>query len=153
MSKLSWDDVEKSLDTMTPVEGGSSHARRGLITLPNGQQVFVKQGTEPKTKKWAKKEIAVYGLLKRHGFNDIPKLLATSPDKTAFALEALTPETGWDWTNQWDEERLKATLQAMDKLVKIVPASRDEKILINETPDRSDDGWEPLAKSKEMQHL
>lgn len=150
---LNWGEIEKSLERMAPVEGGFSKAKRGLVTLPDGKQIFVKLGTEESTRKWAKKEVALYRFLKKQGFTSIPELLATNADETAFAIEALTEQTGWDWSNQWTIERLETTLSAVDELAKIFPEDKEKEILTEEVFSQSDDGWGPLAQSEDMQEL
>lgn len=148
---ISWQEIEANLSTMASVEGGFSQAQRGLVNLPNGLQVFVKIGTEENSRQWARKEVAVYRYLHTQSFTAIPKLLAASPDQTSFALEALTIRQGWDWSDNWTEERLAATLEAMDALAHLKPASEDWMSMGQEALDASRDGWAALTDSSELQ--
>src|SRR6266702_8906836 len=119
--KISWGDIEKSIETLTKVDGGFSSAHRGIVTLLDGTRAFVKVGVNDPTKKWARKEIEVYRFLQRYTYPFIPQLLAHTNNETSFALEALTPEDGWNWSDEWTEERLAKTLEAMDVLAAIQP--------------------------------
>lgn len=148
---IDWGAIEASLATMTPVDGGFSQARRGLVSLPNGDRVFVKIGTEADSKEWAHKEIAVYRYLKARSYTAIPELLSTNPDETSFALEALTGEDGWDWSDTWTAERLTATLDAMDQLAALKPEAEDWMDSGQLALDESRDGWAALNQSPELQ--
>ncbi|HTE58643.1 MAG TPA: phosphotransferase [Verrucomicrobiae bacterium] len=148
---IDWNQIEANLHTMTHATGGFSQAQRGLVGLPGGGQVFVKIGTEENSKAWAKKEVAVYRYLQDQSYTAIPALLAASPDQTAFSLEALKPEDGWDWSETWTAERLAATLQAMDDLAALQPKHEDWMSLGQVALDEGRDGWGPLAQSTELQ--
>jgi len=103
--KINWGDIEKSIGTLRRVDGGFSSASRGIVTLSDGTRAFVKVGVNDPTKKWARKEIEEYRFLQRHTYPFIPQLLAHNNDETGFALEALTPEDDWNWSDEWTEER------------------------------------------------
>jgi len=81
-----WQNIEEQLGGIKAVEGGFSQAQRGLVTLPDGEEVFVKVGLEENTKKWAKKEIAVYRFLEKHHYPNAPRLIGVNAYETAFAL-------------------------------------------------------------------
>jgi len=108
-----WSDVAVALKQLTPVAGGFSSARRGLIVLPDGRQAFVKAGVDESTRRWAQKEIAVYRFLDKHSYPHLPRLLACNDDETSFALEALLPGDGWDWSESWNDQRLDRTLDRL----------------------------------------
>lgn len=148
-----WNDIETSLTKMTPVDGGFSQAHRGLVSLPSGEQVFVKIGTEEKSKEWAHKEIAVYRYLKAHSYSAVPELLGSNSDETSFALESLISEDGWDWTDTWTEGRLTATLKAMDELASLRPVGEDWLSFGQLALDESRDGWAALNQSPELQQI
>ena len=149
---INWGDIEKSLETLRKVDGGFSAALRGMVTLSDGRPAFVKVGVNDPTKQWAKKEIAVYRFLQRHNYPFIPQLLAYDNDETSFALEALTPEDGWNWSGEWTQERFATTLEAMDVLAAIQPKGPDKDVFGSEMLKETDDGWQPLKESKELQH-
>ncbi len=149
--KISWGDIEKSIETLTKVDGGFSSAHRGIVTLSDGMRAFVKVGVNDPTKKWAKKEVEVYRFLQRQNYPFIPQLLAHNNDETSFALEALTPEDGWNWSDEWTEERLVKTLEAMDVLAAIQPVGDDKDFFGIEMLNETNDGWQPLKDSKEFQ--
>lgn len=148
-----WSDVEPQLDNIRAVEGGFSQAQRGLITLADGNEVFVKVGTQENTKKWAKKEIAVYRFLQEHQYPHAPRLIAVNADETAFALEAYTPSDGWDWQENWNEDRLAATIQAMDDLAAIELNDAERSFFSASTISQDSDGWLPLLSSAEKQEV
>lgn len=152
MSKITvaWSDIEAGLKNMTPVSGGFSLAHRGLVVLGDGTNVFFKIGTEELSIGWAQKEIAVYRYLTAQGYRQIPELLATNADETSFALEALTSEDGWDWTDTWTEARLNATLAAMDELAQLKPVAEDWMNLSQPALDASRDGWALLLQDAEL---
>lgn len=144
---ISWSDIESELDNLKPVDGGFTFAKRGLATLPGGNQVFVKLGLHENTKLWAKNEIGVYRFLHQNYYPHIPQLLAVNSDQTGFVLSAYTPEAGWNWKDQWDESRLNKTLEAMDELAAIKPQGQDYKFFSEKSLSVDDDGWAPLASS------
>ena len=45
-----WQSIEQQLGDIRAVEGGFSQAQRGLVTLPDGKEVFVKVGAQENTK-------------------------------------------------------------------------------------------------------
>ncbi len=148
---LSWSDVEAQLDNLKLVDGGFTFAKRGLVTLPDGNQVFVKLGLHENTKLWAKYEIGVYRFLHKHKYPHIPQLLAVNSDETGFVLSAYTPEDGWNWKDQWDNHRLDKTLEAVDALAAIQPVGEDHKFFTEKNLSVDDDGWAPLASSPQLQ--
>lgn len=148
-----WQNIERQLDNITAIEGGFSQAQRGLVTLPDGKEVFVKVGLQENTKKWAKKEVAVYRFLEKHQYTYAPKLVAASSDETAFALEAFTSATGWDWQENWNADRLAATIQAMDDLA-AVELDDDERSFFSERNISQDDnGWLSLFTAADKQKV
>ncbi|HLZ14569.1 MAG TPA: aminoglycoside phosphotransferase family protein [Candidatus Saccharimonadales bacterium] len=149
--EVSWYDIEHSIETLAKTDGGFSSAHRGVVTLPDGRQVFVKLGVDGSTKKWAKKEIETYRFLHRNGYAYIPQLIAYNEDETGFALELLSPEVGWNWQDEWTEARLNKTLEAMDTLAAIKPVGADKEYFSDEMINESDDGWQPLNVSHELQ--
>jgi Ser/Thr protein kinase RdoA (MazF antagonist) len=154
-NKLSqgWQSIEQQLGDIKAVEGGFSQARRGLVTLPSGEEIFVKVGLHENTKKWAKKEISVYRFLETHQFPSAPRLIATNTDETAFALEAFTPADGWDWQDNWDEDRLVATIRAMDDLAAIELDDKECLFFSESSISQDSNGWLPLLSSAEKQEV
>jgi len=143
---LAWSEIEKELSSLRAVEGGFSQAKRGLVTLSNGREIFIKLGLHEHTKAWAKKEIGVYRFLERQGYPYIPELLAVNEDESGFALAACLPEDGWNWKEEWSESRLAKTLEAMDALAAIKPQGTDLAYLSEKALDESDDGWHQLLE-------
>ncbi len=148
---ISWGDIEKSIETLTKVDGGFSPALRGIVTLSDGMRAFVKVGVNDPTKQWARKEVEVYRFLQRQNYSFIPQLLAYNNDETSFALEALTPADGWNWSDEWTEERFVKTLEAMDVLAAIQPGGHDKDFFGIEMLNETNDGWQPLKDSQEFQ--
>lgn len=151
-TKMNWQEIDKGLHALTPVEGGNSDARRGIITTPEGARIFVKIGVNEHTKAWASKEINSYEFLKENGYPYIPNLLATNEDSTGFAIDALLAEDGWDWSDTWNKERLDATLAATDALAAIIPDPKYTELLKPVITD-ADNGWAKLAASPEQQAM
>jgi len=149
-TKMNWQEVDKGLSALTPVEGGNSDARRGILTTPEGAKIFVKIGVNEHTKAWASKEIKSYEFLKENGYLYIPSLLATNDDATGFAIDALLAEDGWDWSDTWNKERLDATLAATDALAAINPDPKYAELLKPVITD-ADNGWAKLIASPEQQ--
>jgi hypothetical protein len=146
-----WSHVESALKQITPVSGGFSSAHRGITVLPDGTRVFVKAGVDDTTRRWATKEIAVYRFLNKYSYPYIPRLAAWNDEQTSFALEALLPDDGWDWSDSWNAERLDRTLDAMDALAAITVAGEDFTLFNLLTLDEDDDGWRQLATSPQLQ--
>lgn len=72
-----------------------------------------------------------------------PKAAVELPDGTGFALEALTPQDGWDWSNRWSAARLECVLAATDDLAAIDPGSFRPP-LTEPTLTARADGWPRL---------
>lgn len=142
-AQIDWDAIAGRLAHLEAVEGGYSGATRGLVTLEEGRTVFVKIGVDPHTRAWARKEVRVYGRLEALGFAFSPRLLSSSPDGTAFALEALTQHDGWDWSDRWSTERLEHVLAAVDDLATIDPGGFDPSLTEPTLTERAD-GWPRL---------
>jgi hypothetical protein len=149
----SWETIERHMSTFRATDGGFTSAQRGIVHLPGNERIFVKIGTQENTKKWAKKEIAVYRILHKVGFSHSPKLVAVNHDETAFALESYTADLGWNWQDNWDERRLEATLGAMEDLTAILLSEDDRRFLAEPTITQSANGWRPLLESKEHQEI
>lgn len=150
---IAWSKIDAALHNLVKAEGGFSSAHRGIVTLPGGEQLFVKVGVDDNTRKWAKKEIVAYRFLKQHNYPFIPLLLSTSEDETSFALEPLNPGDGWDWSETWTKARLDKTLEAMDALAAIIPSDEDKALFEQSTIDETDDGWQPLVEDAERQAI
>ncbi len=144
---VAWNEIERRLGALRKVDGGFTLARRGLVTLSDGQEVFVKIGTNSQTKNWARREVNAYWFLKRVGYPFVPRLLSINADATGFAIEALTPKDGWDWSCKWTEARLSRTLEAMDALAALPVSGPDRAYFSEEIISEKDDGWRQLLAS------
>jgi len=149
--RIDWPTITQQLGTLAHVEGGFSPVQRGIIALPGGEHLFVKIGVDTNTKKWAKKEVDAYKVLRSNNYPHAPSLVVHNEDRTAFALEALTPEQGWDWSNKWSEQRLAATLEAMDELAALELSETEKALFAEETLGPANDGWWSLAESEALQ--
>lgn len=149
--KITWSDIQPHLNSIQPVEGGFSQSKRGILSLPSGERVFVKIGVNENTKKWSRKEIWVYKFLERKGYPHTAKLLAISPDETAFALEAYTADDGWDWSEKnITDDRVEAMLSAMDELAMIKLSESEKQYFLDGATSESDDGWSELYSTPEL---
>lgn len=146
---IAWNEIERRLDGLRKVSGGFTAARRGLVALADGRDVFVKIGVDDLTKGWAKREVNAYRFLHNSGYPFIPRLLSVNGDKTGFATEALTDADGWDWSYVWTEDRLAKTLEAMDALAVLPVSGKDKAYFSEEIISEADDGWRLLATSRE----
>jgi hypothetical protein len=147
---LDWETILQHLSDSPEVSEGYGNASRHLVTIPDGPTVFVKQGSDDETIVRIQKELFTYDFLNSRGFLSKPELIATSPDKKGFALEALTPETGWDWTGAWTNDRLIKTLEAMDVLAAIIPQDSDMKYFGVSQFNSADAAWEFSADTSNM---
>jgi hypothetical protein len=150
---MQWQDINKSLHTLEKTQGGFTLAHRGIVTMPDGMRVFVKIGVDETTNHWIQREINMYELLAAHFYPSVPKLLTYNDDHTAFALEALDSDEGWDWTNAWDTRRLDKTLEAVDLLANITPTKANKKILGKGMLGANNDGWKALTESMAKQKV
>lgn len=148
---MNWQTIENALPTLQKSNSGFTMANRGLITLADQTQIFVKIGTDDNTKAWARKEIEVYEFLQGQSFPHVPKLLAYNADRTAFALEALTANAKWDWTDTWNSGRLNKTLGAMNELAALTPLAASHDVFTSAMISETADGWHPLAESTKKQ--
>lgn len=146
---MEWCDIEHVLHRLKPTAGGYTAAKRGLLRLDDGRTVFVKIGVNENTNLWAAREIGAYGFLGERGYPFAPRLLATKPDWSGFAVEALPEEDGWEWREEWTTERVALTLAAMDELLALgdddVPSEMRAPVLTAQQ-----DGWQRLLKSQEQ---
>jgi hypothetical protein len=143
VTRIGWEAIEACLADLEAVQGGYSVATRGIITLDEGWAIFVKIGVNERTRAWARKEVGVYARLNELGFPFAPRLVSSSPDATAFALEALTQGGGWDWSDRWSRERLECVLAAVDDLAKLDPGCFDCSLTKPTLTERAD-GWPRL---------
>ena len=145
---IAWSNLEARLDNMESVSGGYSDAKRGIVTTPNGERLFVKVGVSEGTKGWIQKETRVYDFLSQNGFSHVPSVAARNSDNSAIALEALEANQGWDWSESWDDARLEATLASLDELAELeVPT--DNPDLITPILSTAKNGWIELIESEE----
>ena len=152
-SGIAWSEINAALHNLVKADGGFSSAHRGIVTLPGGQQLFVKVGVDDSTRKWARKEVVAYRFLKRHNYPFIPALLSTNEDETSFALEPLNLSDGWDWSETWTKARLDKTLEAMDALAAIIPSDEDKTLFEEKTIDETDDGWQQFVEDADRQTI
>lgn len=152
MMSIEWSQTEKYLGNIKPVEGGFTKAKRGIVELPDGS-LFVKIGVDETTNKWIKREIEIYQILQKHGYRHSPRLLSVKDDLTAFGIEAMEKEDGWDWSSVWSSDRLSKTLEAMDDLALIIPERDEKNILGSDNGLENENGWEALDRNSELQKL
>lgn len=151
---INWDEIERQLKHIQSVEGGFSRAHRGILNLDNEREIFVKMGTEETSKKWAKKEIAVYRFLQKHNYPHSPHLLSTNDAEDAFAIEAYTPSNGWDWNKNWSESRIEITIQAINDLATIKLDETERNLFSENNLSQKDNGWQQLVDyPKRQEHL
>lgn len=142
---LDWNqDIEPSLDSITPVSGGFTSALRGIVQTESGHRVFVKIGQNTEQTGWADKERTVYRWLEEQGYEHAPRLLAET--NGGFAI---TDMSSLDWSPTWTEPKLRAALTAMDALAKLSEEARRDAVFESITATMKN-GWEVLASNPEL---
>ena len=150
---LSWELLEPLLEKLKPVKGGFTNSISGTIELSDGSQLFVKQAQDSDTTIWTKKEIEIYKILNHHNFEYAPKLISYNKQGNAFAIESMTHENGWDWSEKWTDNRIEAIFRVQLSLAS-VPLSLDEiKIFAEKNHPYFHNGWIELFKSKSKQKI
>jgi len=110
---IEWDDIRRALPTLVPALDGTSTARRGVVTLADGKQVFVKIATNEHSFHSIQSEVRVYRWLEKANYGHAPYLLAASNAGDGLALPDLS---AWDWQHVWSEAKLDAAFAALDEL-------------------------------------
>lgn len=111
MNMIPWSLIEAALPTLEPVSGGYTKSQRGLVTLTDGQKVFVKIAVDDQTRGWIQKERKAYAFLDEHGFPYVPRIIAETDGGLA-----IPDLSGWDWSKTWTKPKMDAVLRAMDAL-------------------------------------
>lgn len=112
---VSWHEIEKAAARgVQPVSGGYSQARRGVVTLDDGQKVFIKIAVDELTSEWLQLELKSYHWLGDHNYVHAPRLVAEGSQGLA-----LPDFSAWDWTDTWSRTKLDAALRAMDALAEM----------------------------------
>lgn len=140
-SKITWPMVEAAMPTFTPTSGGYSIAKRGIVTFSTGESVFIKLPTEETTAQFITKEIAAYKWLRTKGYSYTPNLLLSG--EQGIVLPDLSM---LDWSDSWNEDKLKLTFKAIDELSGIKLNDSDYKAL---SEVNILNGWQALADSPE----
>ena len=148
---IKWSDIEAQLKNLRSIEGGFSLTRKGILTLPSAIEIFVKISLDDSTRVWTKKEIATYKYLAANKYPFIPIFLANNIDNSGLALEVLSAQSGWDWSNNWSKERVDKTLAAMDSLALIKPEADDLVFFSEKSIDEINSSWNMLSKSADRQ--
>lgn len=143
---LSWATIESSMETFRPASSGYTQAKRGFVTVFDGTVLFVKIGSDDETKKWIQKEIDVYQFLSAHNYLPIPKLLSINNTHDGLALEYLDTGDNWEWETTWTNERLQATIDAMDTLADIATDNLPESVIKIRMINKLGNPWQTLAK-------
>lgn len=131
-----------------PANVGYGGANRAFVTMPDQTMAFAKWSEVPEIVRSLQKEIAVYQFLADHQYPYAPELKYASPDGSSLAVEVLSPDAGWDWHSNWDEDRLSATLAAMDSLAALTESAEATDIF-NYVPDEGvDDSWQLVPEHK-----
>lgn len=108
---MNWDEIIAASDTIEAVSGGFTQSKRGIISLPSGQRLFVKVAVDSQSEAWLRQEIRAYEWLESQDYPYAPRMIARS--ETGFALPDFS---GLDWSNTWDDHKLNAAFRAMDQL-------------------------------------
>lgn len=146
---LDWQEIEDKLPELRTVSGGFSKTTKGIIDLNDGTSAFVKISLDDNTKRWTKKEVETYRYLQDYGYKYIPKLISVNHDDSGFAISTILPDDGWNWNDQWDNNRLDNTLMAMDDLAKIKLDDKGLSLFSEDTLKEANRGWESFIDSPE----
>ena len=116
-SMYNWQtDIVPRLGRLLEVNEGFSTAKRGILEMPDGVLIFVKLATDANSHKWIQKEVEVYKVLQRQGYQYSPQLLSYSNDMSAFAIEYLD---GYIFDKKWTIEMLAEVMMARNELAKL----------------------------------
>lgn len=142
-SDITWQIVDTAMDTFIPTTGGYSLAKRGIVTLPSGEKVFVKLATEENSSRFIPQELKAYAWLKQKKYRHIPEVLLEKPD--GFVLPDLSH---LDWSDRWTAAKVDAVFTALDELSAMELSEED---LTNISDFSMGNGWQELID--EPEHL
>jgi hypothetical protein len=146
--RYDWDnDVAPYLAEMTAVKGGFTPAKRGVVTLHDGTKVFVKIAVDALTEKWLKKEIKVYTILNKAGYDYMPKLLAVNDSNSAMAIEYLDGAT---FDDHWDQNKIDAVNEAQMALTKYKQLFEDDDDFYFYDADKVEQRWQNILTQKSI---
>lgn len=118
---MNWDDIKKAAENgIQPVTGGFTHAKRGIVALPDTNTVFAKLAVDEMTQGWLDKEIKAYKWLNEHDYEGAPEMLAHGPD--GFALPDLST---LDWSPTWNHDKLQAMFNCLDGLTTLSDKAKE----------------------------
>lgn len=139
---ITWDDIDKVMDTFRPTTGGFSIAKRGIVTLPDGKTVFVKLAVNEETKGFIDEEIRSYKWLVKKGYKHMPDLLLSRPGGIV-----LPDLSHLDWSDVWTEKKLEKILEALDELANIQLTQEDRNDGLKDVVIGN--GWREIADDNE----
>ena len=117
MKQYDWQqDIEPLLKNLQPIDGGFTNANVGTLQLNDGTIVFIKEAIDENTKKWTKKEAAVYGILNQELYEFAPRMISKKADSSSIVLEYLAD---YEFDRKWDEAMLVEVIVAREELKKL----------------------------------
>lgn len=140
MNMIPWSLIEAALPTLEPVSGGYTKSQRGLVTLTDGQKVFVKIAVDDQTREWIQKERKAYAFLAEHDFPHVPRIIAETDGGLA-----IPDLSGWDWSKTWTKPKMNAVFRAMDALAPLGP----EAVGAFGSFDLDPNTWKDVSGSKD----
>jgi hypothetical protein len=146
-SHISWNEVLNHLDTLNIAGGGFTNSLSGIIHLSDDRDFFLKLAQDSKNAQWVNKEISVYKILNRHGYQYTPRLIVNDSARRGFLTFALSEKDGWEWRNEWDDKRLEATFVAMNALADIELTQDDKQIFNSNRGSYFHNGWIAINKN------
>ncbi len=145
---IDWPKVKNKLDEIKNYSVGYTNSSKGILSLNNGKTMFVKKANDQLVSTWTKKEIEIYKVLNKHDFFYTPKLLSYSEDFSCFAIDSLTAEDGWDWSNKWSEARLDSTFRSIDALASIQLSETEKPLFTSDKIRDFINGWQILSDNQ-----
>jgi hypothetical protein len=124
----------------SPVNGGYSPARRGIVLLADGSAVFAKQAVDASSTAALQKEFELYQFLEAAGYPHVPKVLGYAQDTLV-----LPDLRGWDWSPRWTQRKLDAVLAAMQALGRLTPGEDIRPLLKPGVPAELEKCWNLLV--------
>lgn len=135
------------IETIQDVKGGFTPAKRGIITLADQTKVFIKMAVDDMTSRWLKKEIKVYTILNKAGYEYIPNILAVNDAQSAMAIEYLD---GARFDDIWDDDKIDAASRAQQELLPYKHLFEDDDDFYFYDADKVEDRWNNILSQSSV---
>lgn len=111
---MTWQEISQAAESnWRSVNGGFTAAKRGIVQMPDGTKLFIKQAVDEGTQEWLSQELHAYHWLHQHRYKHMLPIIAEADDASGFALDDVSD---WDWEDAWDVPKANAVFAALDEL-------------------------------------